>query len=29
MTIQIAADNEVFYGLPHESASALNASGNA
>jgi hypothetical protein len=27
MTIEIAADNEVFYGLLHESASALNASG--
>ena len=27
MTIQVAADNEDFYGLPHESVSALNASG--
>ena len=27
MTIQIAADNEAFYGLPQESASTLNASG--
>ena len=27
MTIQVAADNEDFYGFPHESVSALNASG--
>ena len=27
MTIQVATDNEDFYGLPHESVSALNASG--
>ena len=27
MTIQVAADNEVFYGLPHESVSASNAGG--
>ncbi len=28
MTIQLAADNEGFYGLPHELASASNADGN-
>jgi len=27
MTIQVATGNEDFYGLPHESVSALNASG--
>lgn len=27
MTIQVATDNEVFYGLPHESVSASNAGG--
>ena len=27
MTIQVATDNEDFYGLPQESVSALNASG--
>jgi hypothetical protein len=27
MTTQVAADNEVFYGLPHESVSAPNAGG--
>ena len=28
MTIQLAADNEGFYGLPHESVSSSNADGN-
>ena len=27
MTIQVAADNEDFYGLPQESVSASNAGG--
>ena len=27
MTIQVATDDEDFHGLPHESVSALNASG--
>jgi hypothetical protein len=28
MTIQLAADDEGFYGLPHKSVSSLNAGGN-